>query len=337
MPNTIRQIIFLMLQIVGIFPILAGEKEILIHDKSYIIKTMFGSPIHHSDEFLKIIEVKPVFGTLNQWRTNRQTWTMHIKFLNKKLFGIISIKSLLHPKFSSALPIYIDARDDQIVVMIFEFFSKRSHPATWEFLMEDGDTWIPFECQVTFKNPQISYSFIEWAKVTAKDKQLLQKYEKAQIDAMSELPIKQITISKDLTIEIPFENGEPYRYADANFQVDRLSPAFDQKAKNGTDPWIWTISGRIRDLGPCLLEIFDPISNDKPIAIAELNGDGEWHLIFGEKSKTSNLWQWENNKQHKFVAIKLKLTIKNTNEIKEWYEVCQIDKNIRRIFSEFKK
>lgn len=336
MKNGFKAIVLILHMIMTPASLFAGEKDIKINNKSYTVKTLFGNPIHHRDDYLKIINIKPVFGMLQGWRENRQTWTMHIKFNKKQIFGIISIKSLLNEKDISITPIYIDAREDEIVVQIVEFFSKRDYPSAWDFLNYDGDSWIPFECHVELKNPQISYSFVEFAKITKKYKKILKNKNDLQYAAKHEMPIKKIVLSNDCTIEVPFENGAPYRYADAEFQVENLSPAFDQKATNDNDPWIWTISGRMRDIGPCRLEIYDPLSKNARIAVAELNGNGNWYIIFGEKSKNPNLWLWENN-NNKYVAIKLKLTLKNTDETKEWYEVCQIDKRLKRLFSEFKK
>ncbi len=311
---------------------------VLPNNKILVLKTFLGNPIHYSNDHLRVTDFRPVFGMLQDWRVGRLSWTLHFVFADRKVRGIMNISSPQYPSLKTTIPLWADVQPrDAAEGMIIEFFHKRTSPDAWSFLTENGDSWIPFEFDVHMVEPNASFTFIEWAKVPQTYKNILINKDNAEKDFFDNAPKKQIKLDNETTIYIPFTNGNPIRYADSNFQVENFSPAYDNKAKKVSDRWIWVLTGRTRDLGRCKLEIFDPTDKNKLLASMEFNGNGVWQIPFAEKTLAPNFWSWENQSKDQWVAVKIRLTMMEKNETREWYEALMIDKNIRRNFEQYRQ
>jgi hypothetical protein len=243
----------------------------------------------------------------------------------------MNISSPQYPSLKTTIPLWADVPPGYAAQgMIIEFFNQRTFPEAWSFLTESGDSWIPIELNIKMVEPDTSFTFIEWAKVPQTYKNVLLAKDKAEKNIFNNLPKKSIKLNNELTIDLPFNKDNPFRYADPNFQVENFSPVYDPKARDVDGHWFWVLGGKIRDLGPCRLEVFDPTKNNKLLASLEFKGNGVWNIPFAEKSQAPNFWSWENQSMDQWIAVKIRLTRLETNEVREWHEALLIDKNIRR-------
>jgi hypothetical protein len=315
--------------------ILIAEERIITlpNGAKLTANTSFGRPDRFHNDYLRITEIRPVLGILQEWRLSRLTWTIKFVAKDPKTRGLMLIESPLNPDDKTVVPIYINAPYGYSEGIIVEFFNKSTHPKEWHFLSEKGDDWIPFNIQVILEEPKTNFTFVQWARVSPKEKSIFLAYEKAVQDRFEKLPTQSIFLANGSKYEIKTENGAPLRYVDLNIQVDNMCPAFDGNSKKEVDPWIWVMTGKVWGLGSCKMEILDTSLDGKRLAEFYIKDNGRWNIVFAEKSRHSEYWQWENESKDEWIVVKVRLTVQSTGEIREWYESCLINNNVRKALS----
>jgi hypothetical protein len=316
---------------------LRGEEKVITlkNGQQYGVRTSFGSPVHHANEYLDIRGILPSVDQVSGWRKAFYFWRFEIAFI-KEIQGSMSIDSPLNPRYHSLVSLDPHENSQFHRVLMCEFMERDDIPEVWEWVNEPGVSWVPFHFKITSASLPVPLEFMDWAKLTEDDKVKIRKDFKKISDLESDYKAKEIKLMSGDKQTIKVLDGLPARFANRYLQIDALSVVKATSAA-GKPVLVYVVTGRYGGWVETTVEIAVP-SIDKTFRHAfKLKRQGPFAVPFVVSDTNPAFWAWPEAVPDFWIPVEFTIQKKDAEVPTTFTEWLNIDKNIRARLAEFQK
>lgn len=313
--------------------LISGEK--LITDKNgttHSIKTYInGTPIHNKNEYFEIKSIHPAIDRMPGWKKNHLVWSIYATFL-QDFQGTLKITSPLNNKIIHIASIEAKRSPRAGLVSTFrwQILDKEAVPEAWGWMNESGESWVPFRFQITSPSLSKSIEFLDWARITEKEKTDC-KEDIATFESFEKYAEhKEIILQNGHSYQFKTNGNDPIRFSNNILQIDILSPGVIRNPeKNNNKTAIWVLKGHYRGNSNSTINISAPWIKSDLITQAKIAGNGEFTIQFAPRSSNPELWEWLNNDGEIWVPIHFQFQSKEIQYSAEFIELFHVDNELR--------
>lgn len=312
------------------FTLWGGETTIVLKNgQQYLVKTTFGKPDHQSNEYFSIASIRPSYDQFEGWRNIHFFWAITLG-MNKEFNGTLIIDSPLLPGKSWPILLISGPAHNFIKIHRFEIMESETTPNLWDWVNEPGESWIPFHFKVKIDTPGKQIDFIEWVKISEKEKEQTRldfKKIKSFYNKHEVIEITSITNDKH---RIQVTKSGPLRFENNFLQINSLLPGIiNNTLSDNNRPLAFSISGKYRGNTGTILTISAPWSSNNFSYKVKIKNSGDFQIPFASSHMNPELWRWLESTNEFWLPFRLQVENESTGQSFDFIEWFQVTNDIR--------
>ena len=317
-----------------------GEEKLITlkNGRTLPARTLLGYPVHNKSEYINIHAIHPWFETLGNWRTIRLMWRLEFLF-NKPFDGTITVDSPSQERlvYNLSYQAPTGAFGGGYVVHYLDVLEREDAPRCWDWLDEQGDSWIPLHVVVRPHGDGKPADFIEWARMgDTVRRDLRAAIEKVKVFEKGD-PLS-VVMPDGTQVAIQAKAGWPVRFANSSLEIANLSPGVGVEPREGkaAKVLVWVLEGRYRGGRASTLKLTAPWLDKGFSQSVEIKGNGTFSIPFAPAGGNPAFWRWMAGKEDLWLAVQVEVACPELDKTYRFNEAVHISPAFRKDFQEWR-